>query len=89
MGVTQKLKQWLHSGGNITRLWKYCLVATIILYPLGLIVPAIGTIWAIMMALAIVGTLVLLAGLSERGRARIEAEEYLKVKEEHEAKKRG
>lgn len=46
------------------------------------------TIWSIVMALAVVGTFILLAGLSEKGRARTDAEEYFKVKEEYEAKKR-
>lgn len=88
MSFGQKLNHWLQSGGDITRLWKYCLVITVVLYPLGLIIPFIGSIWAFVMALAVVGTIILLAGLSQKGKARIDAEEYLKVKEEHEAKKR-
>lgn len=88
MSFGQNLNQWLQSGGDITRLWKYCLVITVVLWPLGLIISPIMTIWSIVMALAFVGTIILLAGLSQKGKARIDAEEYLKVKEEHEAKKR-
>jgi formate hydrogenlyase subunit 4 len=88
MSFRQKLHLWLQSGGDITRLWKYCLVITLVLYPIGLIVPAIGNFWSLVMALAVVGTFLLLAGLSVKGKARIEAEEHLKVKEERDAKKR-
>jgi hypothetical protein len=46
------------------------------------------TIWSIVIALAVVGTFILLAGLSQKGRIRENAEEYLKAKEEYDAKKR-
>lgn len=86
MGFGQWLNKWLHSGGGITRLWKWCLAITVVLYPLGLIIPIFLSIWSFVVAFAVVATFILLAGLSTKGKARTEAEEYLKVKEEHEAK---
>ncbi len=88
MSFGQNLNHWLQSGGDITRLWKYCLVITVVLWPLGLIIPPLMTIWSIVIALAVVGTFILLAGLSQKGRIREEELERLKVQDEYEAKKR-
>lgn len=88
MGFGQKLNQWLHSGGTITKIWKWWLVIAIVMYPVGFITPYAGTVtWGAGM-LAVLASFFQLVGYSVQGRARINAEEYLKVKEEHEAKKR-
>ena len=88
MGFGQKLKQWLHSGGEITRVWKWCLVMTILLYPIGLfMIPDLITIWAVLMAFAVVYAFILFVGQAHNARVRSDELERLKVQEEFEAKK--
>ncbi len=79
---------WLQSGGKITRVWKWWITIAIVMYPIGFITPYAGTVTFGAGMLAVMATFYFMVEMSVRGGAQINAEEYLRVKEEHEAKKR-
>lgn len=74
------LLEWVNSGGSITVLWKYVLVVSLVWFPLSYYSDTIATLYGIIVAFALVATVVLVVGLSVKGGAQIEAEEYLKAK---------
>jgi uncharacterized membrane protein len=85
MGFGQKLNQWLHSGGEITRIWKWCFVIFVVGILLAAIIPPLGSF---VMALAFVGSILATLGAANKVTRRREEIERLQVQEEFEAKKR-
>jgi hypothetical protein len=88
MGLAQRLKQWLNSGEDITRIWKRCLVIFVVLYPLALLIPPLAPFCIPVMALAFVGSIIVTIGASNKETRRRHEIERLQVQEEFEAKKR-
>jgi hypothetical protein len=88
MGFGQKLNQWLNSGGWFVRMLKWMIVITIVMLPIGFITSYAWTMIVVCWTIFIIVAFFKMVDMSARGRAQINAEEYLRVKEEHEAKKR-
>ena len=74
------VKQWLGKGGFVARSWKYFALATVTIYPLGIILglSILTYIWAIIGAGAIIASVFGLVNMSLQGGADIQAKAIAK-----------